>query len=297
MSVLTKVFIVLLVVLSIAFTSMTVAIVAQTTNWRDTAQKYEEHARIADTNLRHAHAHSAALLATAQDDSRMRLERIRELEAKLQAARNEAAQLRAEAAKAGSERSSAEAMNRGLFAQLQATEKARAEYRIQRDDLERTQIDLQQRNIDFSDRVNELTARVGVLVEQRRQYEQQINILRTENDRLAQAARSPSRGAMLEEPAGAAIPGVVAVTPVAARAIRGKVLDVSGSLITISVGSADGVRKDMIFVIHRKGQYMGDMKISLVDPNQSAGRIVQASSTPAVGDEITDALGLSGSRG
>jgi hypothetical protein len=53
----------------------------------------------------------------------------------------------------------------------------------------------------------------------------------------------------------------------------------------------------MVFVIHRKGQYVGDMKISLVDPNQSAGRIVQASSTPAVGDEITDALGLTGPRG
>ena len=46
LSTLTKVFIVLLVVFSIAFTTMTVSIVAQTANWRDLANTYEQHAAI-----------------------------------------------------------------------------------------------------------------------------------------------------------------------------------------------------------------------------------------------------------
>jgi len=297
LSVLTKVFIVLLVVSSIAFTSMTVAVVARTPNWRDLAEKYQEHARVADTALRHEIAANAALLATLRDDVQLKLERIGELETGLQAARNEAAQLRAEVAKAGAERSSAEAMNRGLFAQLQATEQARTEYLKQRDALEKTQIDLQQRNIDLSDRVNELTAQVGVLREQQRHYEQQINILRTENERLAQVARAPSRALTLEEPSAAAMRGVTPLTPVPARAIRGKVLDVSGNLITISVGSADGVKKDMVFVVHRQGQYVGDIQVNMVDPNRSAGRVVKANMAPRAGDDITDALGLGESSG
>jgi hypothetical protein len=297
LSILTKVFIVLLVIFSIAFTSMTVAVVARTPNWRDLAEKYQEHARVADTALRHEIAANAALLATLRDDVQLKLERIGELETQLQAARNEAAQLRAEVTKAGAERSSAEAMNRGLFAQLQATEKARSEYLKQRDDLERTQIDLQQRNIDLGNRVNELTAQVDVLLEQQRHYEQQINILRTENERLAQATRTRSRAMTLEEPTGAAMPGVTPMTPVAARAIRGKVLEVSGDLATMSVGSADGVRKDMVFVIHRQGQYVGDIRVNMVDPNQSAGRVIRANMTPQAGDDITDALALGESSG
>lgn len=297
MSTLTKIFVVLLVVFSIAFTSMTISIVAQMTDWKDLAEKREEHARVADTNLRHAHAASAALLATARDEARAHLERISELETQLKAGRNEVVELRSELAQAAAEKSTTEAMNRGLLAQLQTADAGRAEYRKQRDELEHRNIDIQRRSIDLNDRVNELTARIDVLFEQKRQYEQQMNILRGENEKLSQAARTLSTSVALEEPAGAAMPDVVALSPVATRAIRGAVLEVSGNLLTISVGSADGVKKDMVFVIHRNGQYVGDLKINLVEPNQSAGRIVRSTATPTPGDEVTDALWLSGSHG
>ena len=80
MSLLTKVFIVVLVVLSIAFTPMTISFVAQTTDWRDTAQKYEEHARVADANLRHLIAANAAELTAANDTIRGHLSEIADLE-------------------------------------------------------------------------------------------------------------------------------------------------------------------------------------------------------------------------
>ena len=193
-STLTKVFVVLLVLFSIAFTSMTVSIVAQTTNWKDTALKYQEHARIADTNLRHEIAAGAALLATARDDVRAHLSKIGQLETDRQAARTEAGRLRSELAKADSEKSSSEAMNRGLLSQLDVAEAARSEYRSQRDTLETRSIDIERRNVDLNDRVNELTARVDVLFEQRRHFEQQINILRSENDALARQTRGFTTG-------------------------------------------------------------------------------------------------------
>lgn len=287
----------LLVVFSIAYTSMTVSIVAQTTKWRDVAEKYEEHARIADTNLRNLIAANAAELASAQDSINSHSARISELEKQLQASKTEGSQLTAELAKVGAEKSSAEAMSRGLLAQLQVAESARSEYKKQRDELETQSVDLQRRNVDLNDRVNEQTAQIIVLQEQKRQYEQQIHILRSENEKLANESRRMSSGLAMEEPTGAAMKQAVALTPVAASPIRGEIIEIAGNILTISVGSADGVTKDMVFVVYRGGQYIGDLRVGMVDPNRSAGRLIQSAMAPKVGDEATDALRFSGSRG
>ena len=297
MSMLTKVFVVLLVVFSIAFTTMTVSIVARTANWRDTAMKYEQHARVADTNLQNLIAANAAELASASDAVRRHVQRIGELESNLQETRNQLSERRADLARAASERSSAEAINRGLVAQLSSSEAARAEFQKQRDRLETRNVDLEQRNVDLNDRVNELTARLAVMNEQRRQFEQQINVLRAENERLSSGLAAPRTAVAMEEPAGAALRGVAARTPVAPAPIRGHVASVSGDIITISVGSADGVREGMVFVVHREEEYVGDMKVTLVDSGQSAGRPVGAAFQPRVGDQVTDAAGLSSPRG
>lgn len=297
MSILTKVFVVLLVVFSIAFTSMTVSMVAQTTNWRDTAEKYKQHARTADTNLRHQIAASAAMMAGAKDKMRDDLERIHGLEKELGSGRDRIVGLESTMAGANAEKNTLAAMNSALVDQLQVAEVARAEYRKQRDGLEHRAVDLEQRNIDLNDRVNELTTQVTVLIEQQRQYEQQIHILRAENEKLARRSGMSSSSVALEAPEGAAIPDVLALTPVATTAIRGRVLEVAGDLVTVSVGSADGVKKNMVFVIHRGEKYVGDLKIGVVDPNRSAGRLVRSAAVPAPGDSVTDALRLGGSRG
>lgn len=297
MSTLTKVFVVLLVVFSIAFTVMTVSIVAQTANWKETAERYAQHAAVADTNLRNLIAASNAELASAHDAVNSHLEQVTQLKVELRESVNQSAELRTELSAATSEKSGADAMNRGLVAQLQVADAARAEYQRQRNELERQKTDFQHRNIDLNDRVNELTAHLAILVEQKRQFEQQINILRQENQKLAQVGRQRAIGATLEEPTGAAMTDVAAVTPVAASAIRAKVLEVSGNIVTISVGSADGVQEDMVFVIHRDGDYVGDLRIDMVDPNRAAGRLVRSNFTPRVGDGVTDANGLGASRG
>lgn len=289
MSTLTRVFIVLHVVFSIAFTVMTVSLVAQTSNWQDNARKFEAEARIADTNLRQMIAASAADLATERDVVRAHMERIGELEAKLQANTTETARLRSELAKSDAEKSSAEAMNRGLVAQLQVAEAARSELEKQRDNVEKSSVVLQQRNIDLNDSVNEKNARIAVMLEQRRQFEQQINILTEE---LKKSGRSSNALNSLENPEGAAMRNVVALQPPASGAIRGKVTDISENLVSISVGSNDGVQKDMVFVIHRGQDYIGDVRINTVTPNQSAGKLVRSSRNPERGDMVTDALAL-----
>ena len=169
-SALTKIFIVLLVLFSIAFSSMTISIVAQSANWKDTATKFEEQARISDTNLRHEIAASAAQLASALDEARSNIEEIGRLEADVEKARQNASGFQAQLAKSESEKGSAEAMNRGLLAQLQLVQVSSDEYRKQRTNLERRAIDVRRRNIDLNDRVNEMTEQIDVFLEQRRHF-------------------------------------------------------------------------------------------------------------------------------
>ena len=289
MSTLTKVFIVVLVVFSIAFTTMTVSIVAQSTDWQDTAKKYEEHAKVADTNLRNEIAASAATEATLRDSIKSHLEKIGEVEGQLKTNGAEMAKLRSDIAKAESEKSSSEAMSRGLLAQLQIADAGRAEYRKQRDEIEKRNIELERRNIDLNDRVNEQTMRIAVLFEQKRQYEQQLSILKTENEKLARSAGRPAGASVLEAPSGVAMSNVTPLTPISPTPVRGKILEVSGNLVTISVGSADGVKEGMVFMITRGDQYVGDLKISTVNPSQSAGRMVRTTLAPAQGDQVKDA--------
>ncbi|MBU0716730.1 MAG: hypothetical protein KJ749_00645 [Planctomycetes bacterium] len=297
MSTLTKVFVVLLVVFSIAFTTMTVSIVAQTANWRDLAEEYEQHAVVADTNLRHLIAANAADVAGLQDVINDLRERLGQLETEKQETINQVEQARSEAARSASERRSAEAINRALVAQLQAAEAARAEYQGQRDTLETRGLELERRNVDLNDRVNELTAQIVVMTEQRRQLEQQISIIRAENEKMAMASGRSAAGLAVEEAPGAGVGRVTAVTPIAQSPIRGQVLEVSGDLVTLSVGTADGVQKEMIFVVHRDDKYVRDVRITRVDPNQCAGRVVGTGPAPQPGDQVTDAAGLGTLRG
>ena len=294
MSTLTKVFVVLLVFFSIAFTSVAVSIVAQTRNWRDLAEKYQEHARIADTNLRHEIAANAAMLAAARDQSRDQSAAIADLETKLASAAADVARFEASLARLEVDKGGVDAMNRGLLAELQAASSGRDIYRDQRNELETQNMDVQQRNIECNDRVNELTARMDMMLEQRRQYEQQLNILKSENLRLAQRGGGAAMGLALEDPAGIALPGVVAVDPIPGRSVNGRVVQISGDLLTVSVGKADGVRKGMVFVITRGSEYVGDMRVSMVRPDESAGKIVRSAPAMAVkrGDQVTDAASL-----
>ena len=273
---------------------MTVAMVAQTTNWKDTADKYEQHARVADTNLRNLIAASAAELATSRDAVERHRERAGKLEVQIQESTAALSSVRSELAKAESERSSTEAINRGLLAQIEIARGNESAYRQQRESLDRQSIDLQQRNIDLNGRVNELTSTVSVLAEQKRQFEQQINILRNENRKMSLGAGRIGAASTMEAPTGLAMRNIEALTPVQGSAIQGKIVAVQGNLVTVSVGSSAGVTKGMVFVIHRGAEYVGDLKISLVNPDRAAGRLVRPCS-PLLGDEVSDTLAMSGS--
>lgn len=120
------------------------------------------------------------------------------------------------------------------------------------------------------------------------QQEGQIRILRTEIaslkeqiDKQLLTIETLSKGG-----AAASTGNTPAPTPVAAQKITGKVTAVQGEIVSINVGSAKGVKKDMVLMIHRDGKLVGNLRISEVDVEQSAGVVEDKLLNPQQGDKV-----------
>lgn len=72
--------------------------------------------------------------------------------------------------------------------------------------------------------------------------------------------------------------------------ITGVLVDVSQGMATLSVGSADGVQKGMIFHVSRGNQFLCDVVITNVDVNKSAGVLELVQQQPRIGDAASTKL-------
>ena len=99
--------------------------------------------------------------------------------------------------------------------------------------------------------------------------------------KLQEVAISPSEMQSLDDRVSS-----VAVSP-SGVPIRGQIVDMDDDLAAISVGSSAGVQKDMTFVVLRSGKYLGDLRITHVEPTESAGQLVRHQGTIVPGDYVT----------
>lgn len=80
-----------------------------------------------------------------------------------------------------------------------------------------------------------------------------------------------------------------AVSP-AGTDIKGLVTNVDRNMITLSVGSADGVKENMVLHITRGDRFLCDVVVTNVDINQSAGVLELVQQQPQVGDTASTKL-------
>lgn len=82
------------------------------------------------------------------------------------------------------------------------------------------------------------------------------------------------------------------VTTVAAPATRvdGKVTDVSGNLVSVNVGSANGLRAGMQLIVYRADKLVGMLKLQEVSANQAVGVLEEKQCAPMSGDMVTSNL-------
>ncbi len=72
--------------------------------------------------------------------------------------------------------------------------------------------------------------------------------------------------------------------------IKGLVTDVKENLITLSIGSADGVKEKTVFHITRGDRFLCDVVVTDVDINQCAGVLDLVQQPPQVGDTASTQL-------
>lgn len=290
MSILTRVFVVLLSVLSVALSAFVLATFAQQENWRASAKDWRSAALAAQAKERAASSNAAleqqrSLARRSQDQ-----QTIGDLQARLQTKETESAEL---------ERKLAEAQNGLTVEQAQVTsanENSKVVLAALNHEKEfSTKLasrnsELERRNVDLNDRVQDMTTSLTMARSMVRALKQQIESM----------AKGPSADSQI--PGGSAIveantptvePSVGAISSMATP-IRAEITSIRGDLASISVGSADGVAPGMRFLVYRSGgsggkpEYLGTLKVTRVDANQSAGEIELSEGEIRAGDSVRD---------
>jgi chaperonin cofactor prefoldin len=290
-SVLTKVFVVLLTLLSIALSMFVVAAFAQQENWRLSSESWRETALAANAKERTVTANAAIEQQRALDRHHQDVATIDTLQNNLAAANDELARLNQDNSDLENKLTVKEGQlttaNR-LSSLLQAAFNREQESSTK---LSRRNSELERRNVDLNSRVKELTANMAMATSRVRALKEQI----------ASMSEDSAGGKVAQIPGG---PGIVqAHTPSVSTGaapsamsspIRAEVTKVNGNLASISVGSADGVAHGMKFLLYRPAtnggtpQYLGTLRVTRVETNQCAGSIEQIEGEVRPGDSARD---------
>ena len=290
MNTLTKVFVVLLLIFSITFTVMAIQFSLNVPDWKAQAEKWKITAQQVDTQNRHLFAAKAAQLAQAADDRRTWNQQRDQQSQELSRLVNELNGYKSRLAKSEADFSGQLATIKKLSAELGIAQTSAEKAREHRQTLEDRNIYLEQARLDLTQSLNEKFAMITVLDQQSRQQEQAVNLCMEQLDKV-----SSGSGRQLGSDLGQAmvLPPADKVRPQGSprvAAIRGHIEEVSGELASISVGSNDGVRVGMTFIVLNDSGYLGDLIITDVEPDSSAGELKFVTSRISSGDRVVDEI-------
>jgi len=268
-STLTKVFVVLTSVLSIALSVLFVAGAAQWGHWRDLVDRYKSERDAAITQRQNVEATCSAALA-------LKDETIAELRRQLAQTQDEndrlteqLAQLQSELAVVKNERVAFEAGRAKLQEILNVTTGELKAVQKRNQELLAQNMDLQTRNQRLNSRVLELTSNVTILTDQVRNMQEKLYACEQSNAELQRA--------LAGGPGVRPAPGVVrtaAAQAAVAGEIRGEIIAVEGTYASINIGESSGVVPGMTFMVYREGGvYLGDLVIEKVRPKEAGGRL------------------------
>jgi len=287
-SVLTKVFVVLLALFSIVLSAFVVATFAQQENWKQSATDWKAAALDAQAEAR-AITNNAAL------EQQRALARHQEDTATANTLRGQLAASQQEMAKGSRERD--EALNKLTVEQgsvagltehskllrgaLDREEQFSAQLATRNSKIERV-------NADLNDRVKELTANLAMAKSRVRALKEQISGLADSG-----GARQIPGGDNIVQSQTPSVASPSIVTAMTSP-IRAEVTHVRGERAEISVGSADGVAPGMKFLMYRpattggKPQYLATLRITKVEANRAAGMLEESAGDVLVGDLARD---------
>lgn len=273
MSPLTKLFVGLLVVLSLLLTASTVTFVSTLDNQRQKAQQAQQQVEAekarADALLGQAQSGSSQ----AQEAQRLAQGQVEQLKQQSNSDRQLIADRDGQLAKANSMNAIQAADITRMSEALKASEDTKSKLNDMVVALRKANDDALQQSAQSSQQISDLTNKLEVTERERRYATEQLEELRGQNAKLSNAIQEMGRNP--REILASISPGAVAS---AAPRINGVIRDVRTianlPYATISVGSADGVVKGMVFnIVERNGTFLGKLTIDTVELNESTGRI------------------------
>lgn len=280
MSTMTKVFVVLTAIFSIALSCMFIAAAAQWDNWRQLALAYQAQAGNAVAAQNNAVAGAQAALALKDDALAARTKELADAQSKIQGLTDDLARTRSELAQSSNERLAAEAGRTKLQEILDVSNGRLKELEKQNQTMLAQTIDLQSRNSRLNSRVMELTTNSTVLSDQVRNLQEKL--VAAEQGGAPRGAAKPADNA----------PGIAAVQPKVAGNIRGEITGVDGNIAQINVGESSGVSPGMVFIVYRNGgAYVCDLVIEKVRPREAVGRLTTTGGQQVrAGDQVADGI-------
>ncbi len=269
MNVLTKVFVVLMTILSVVLVSLVVPFVANTENYKDLVASAKQEAAGARTEAILAQQRSTA----SQSELNAQLN---EMGSKLSGQVRLNDTLRSELSKATADLESARgahARTQADIANLTAANKQMSDIAGKREEelsgLRTETVKQAKQIVELEAAVNDQASATATLRRQLRLAQE--NLVKTQEE-LTQAnqklAQAPATTPGTQTPTGPVTPPV---------AINGQVSDVRQAgevtLVQLNIGSSSGAKERMLFQVHREGQYVGSVVLMTVDEQAAVGRV------------------------
>lgn len=304
MSGLTKVFVVIVALLSVMLVSLLVPFVANTQNYKDQADAARQEATLARDAaallqtqiraLRDGETEKAANLNNEVTDLKNDFQVIQQQLAEKDA---EVIRMRAQVGALEADRARLAASNQQL-AQILAKQDEELESRREQ------MVSMRSNLIDSETRITELEAQLGTAERAVRRVNEQLARLQEEKGSLesmwtrvpedvrrslSQAASGSAGGAT---GAGDSSASVEYWPTDLDRPLTGRISQVhqeaGDTFVQVDVGQADGVEENMLMLVHRGDDYLGTLVITNVDERQAAGRmkLVKGGVEIAVGDAV-----------
>jgi predicted nucleic acid-binding Zn-ribbon protein len=279
MSTLTKILIVLLALLSVYLCSSVVIYVMTATNYKQAYESLQTE-------------HSALVEKNSMNEQQVieKTKQIADLSNKLD---SQIASLKSDKAKIEQELASVTREKKDLDEKVQTLATAALGFKEEvgnmQTNLTQTRNELEQaraESIKLNKNLDEITQNLDEKKAQLEAADNEKKRLLEEKSKLEnQLAGKPSTfEPVTSTENGPAVKAVEVGNPVA---IQGKVTNLQGNVATISVGSADGVEKGMVFHVTQNDNFICDIKVTDVDTEVAAGALELVQQQPRIGDPVS----------
>lgn len=284
MSTLTKVFAVLVSILSIFLCGTIVTFLANAQDWKTKALDSETIAQAAQvqalaaqerlTRNRMEHEKYGRQLQEGVNTLHQQLDdRTRQLASALQKSSMETSRAETAVATMGALRDTIQSMHEGQEHQ-----------QVSLNDTREKMISAQTQKVELTQKLNRERVLTDQLESIRKRNLEKIHVLEEE---IAAIHQKLEQVTLTSKDFGTGGRVTLTSPQLAGVPIRGQITDIDGQNMAISVGSSSGVRKHMRFWIIRGDKYLGNLEIIHVESDESVGRLTNQEGVVVMGDRIT----------